>query len=236
MSEKSQAAAGVLTTVHSPLTAHPLTSCPVAEKLSPARIGAPPVRGKGAGSHPNWFADNTNLHSGLQLSGLQAETEGRSMPRTITPATSLDNLRKEAKRWLRDLHAADFEARARFVRAWPKGPAQPVLRDVQHALAVEYGFENWNALKQALAARATSSGSAADPAHYDRLADDYVLAYATGDAPALQRLNQHYARSYTWDDLRAEVRRRVYAVRQAHSQRRNAFDLNQARTLIARTS
>jgi hypothetical protein len=158
------------------------------------------------------------------------------MPRTVTPATSLDNLRKEAKRWLRDLHAADFEARARFVRAWPKGPAQPVLRDVQHALAVEYGFENWNALKQALAARATSSGSAADPAHYDRLADDYVLAYATGDAPALQRLNQHYARSYTWDDLRAEVRRRVYAVRQAHSQRRNAFDLNQARTLIARTS
>src|SRR5690349_8459341 len=54
--------------LHSPLTAHPLTFCPVAEKLSPARIGAPPVRGKGAGSHPNWFADKTNLHSGLQLS------------------------------------------------------------------------------------------------------------------------------------------------------------------------
>jgi hypothetical protein len=29
------------------------------------------------------------------------------MPRQITPATSLDNLRKEAKRWLKALQAND---------------------------------------------------------------------------------------------------------------------------------
>jgi len=63
---------------------------------------------------------------------------------------SLDNLRKAAKRWLKDLRASNSEARARFEDAWPGGPAQPVLRDVQHALAREHGYESWKALKQAI--------------------------------------------------------------------------------------
>ena len=40
----------------------------------------------------------------------------------------------------------DADARARFERAYPKVPATPVLRDVQHALAREYGHESWAAL------------------------------------------------------------------------------------------
>src|SRR5258708_36859147 len=75
------------------------------------------------------------------------------MPRQITPATTLDNLRKEAKRWLRALREKDSEALERIRRAWPKAPDNPVLRDVQHALACEYGAASWKDLRHALEAR-----------------------------------------------------------------------------------
>ena len=62
--------------------------------------------------------------------------------------SSLDNLKKEAKRWLKALQDGDATARARLARAWPQAPATPVLRDVQHALAREHGFESWLAFKE----------------------------------------------------------------------------------------
>ena len=55
--------------------------------------------------------------------------------------TTLDNLRKTAKRWLKALRDGDAEARARLVRAYPGAPEQPTLRDVQHALARERGHD-----------------------------------------------------------------------------------------------
>ena len=61
---------------------------------------------------------------------------------------SLDNLRKEAKRWLKALRANDADARARYRRAYPDGPEEARLRAVQHALAREKGAESWIALKQ----------------------------------------------------------------------------------------
>jgi len=64
--------------------------------------------------------------------------------------SSLDNLRKDAKRWLKALRDGNTTARARFDRAWPGGPAQPVLRDVQHALARDRGFESWKAMCAAI--------------------------------------------------------------------------------------
>src|SRR5262249_31220866 len=77
-----------------------------------------------------------------------------SMPRKITPATTLDNLKKEAKRWLKALRENDAEALRRFHDAWPTAPDKPVLRDVQYALAREYEQNSWTELKQALAGRA----------------------------------------------------------------------------------
>src|SRR5687767_5182160 len=118
------------------------------------------------------------------------------MPRTITPATSLDNLRKEAKRWLKALRAGDPDARARFANALSAfALASPTLRDVQHALAHEYGHASWLALKQALDKPVTSDSSAARPMltaeEYDRLAHDFVLAFDARDEAALGRLNAH---------------------------------------------
>ena len=48
----------------------------------------------------------------------------------------------------------------------------------------------------------------------DRIARDFVTAFDTRDEAALQRLNRHYRRDYTLDDLGAEIWRRVYAYRQ----------------------
>jgi ankyrin repeat protein len=72
------------------------------------------------------------------------------MIRKLTANSSLENLRKEAKRWLHAIRANDGDARARLQAAWPGAPAQPVLRDMQHALAREFGLENWTSFKPEL--------------------------------------------------------------------------------------
>jgi hypothetical protein len=151
------------------------------------------------------------------------------MSRRITPQTTLDNLKKEAKRWLKALRSRNAEARERLLRAYPTAPADPVLRDVQHAIAREYDFVNWRSLKETLETR----GSAA--VKYQSLAQDLVTAYATGDASAMQRINQHYGRNASVDDLRAIVWRLVYKVRQAGGSS-EAFGLAEAQELIARSS
>lgn len=72
------------------------------------------------------------------------------MPRRITPQTTLDNLKKEAKRFLKALREGDETARAQFTKAYPNAPDKPGLRDVQHAIALHYGCDNWKALKEAI--------------------------------------------------------------------------------------
>jgi len=66
--------------------------------------------------------------------------------------SSLDNLRKAAKRWLKALRAGDASAAERLRRINPKAPGKPGLRDIQRALALERGFESWIALKKSLSA------------------------------------------------------------------------------------
>src|ERR1051326_1505111 len=68
------------------------------------------------------------------------------MPRRLTSRSTLDNLKKEAKRWLKALRANVGDARPRLQRALPNAPVLPTLRDVQQALAIEYGFPGWTEL------------------------------------------------------------------------------------------
>jgi hypothetical protein len=160
------------------------------------------------------------------------------MPREITSATSLENLRKETKRWLRALRAGDAGARARLDRAYPQAPREAVLRDVQHALAREYGQENWIALKRAIGSRVEPADPPVerpllDMEAYDALAQDYVLAFGRDEA-ALARLNQHYERDFTFDDLWAEIWRRDYAFRQRSSRvPANYLPLDEAQLILA---
>jgi hypothetical protein len=159
------------------------------------------------------------------------------MPRSITPSTSLENLRKEAKRWLKQLRAHDPDARARLERAYPAATANPSLRDVQHALAIEHGMESWAALKQSLTKPPVDGEDAwrtFGVETYERLARDWVAAYDQKDAAALQRLNAHYHRSFTFEDFVAQIWDRVYAFRQRSSKvPENYLQLAEAQTVIA---
>ena len=158
----------------------------------------------------------------------------------VTPQTTLDNLKKESKRWLKELRADDAGARVRLQRAHTNAPAHPGLRDVQHALALEHGLPKWTALKKAIESLASASEAEqdeaapalADVAKYEILADDIVAAYATANEAAMQRINEHYGRTSTVDDLRATVWRLVYKVRQAGGAA-HAFGPAEAREMIA---
>jgi uncharacterized protein len=63
---------------------------------------------------------------------------------------TLDDFRRQAKNWLEEVRRNNPGPLKRLRLAYPKAPATPVLRDIQHALAREHGYENWKALKTAL--------------------------------------------------------------------------------------
>jgi hypothetical protein len=121
------------------------------------------------------------------------------MTRPITVGTSLDNLKKEAKRWLKAIRSGDAEARARMERAGGSPPGQPGLRDVQRAIANEYGYSGWTALVERLAQDAPIR-------RYQRVAEALVTAYRTGDPPAMQIVHDHFGHRRTWDSMRRYVR------------------------------
>jgi ankyrin repeat protein len=141
--------------------------------------------------------------------------------------STLDNLRREAKRWMKALQSGEAAARERLRRAYPRAPAAPVLRDVQHALAREHGFENWRALLATLSVRGAPALAA-----YERLAADLLRAYAQGDDAALRRLNDHFHSDIGLDELRDGVTRRLAAV-PAERVPAGTFSLDHARLLVA---
>ncbi len=124
------------------------------------------------------------------------------MPRQLTAASTLENLKKEAKRWLKAIRAKDAAAVTRLQRAHVDSPAEPALRDIQYALAREHGVEGWTALTRKLASQ-TPSDETATLIKPDELATDRPYgpwasrgsdvwdaldAARRGDVPALRRL------------------------------------------------
>ena len=122
---------------------------------------------------------------------------------------SLLSLKKEAKRWLEALRTggADSPARARLERAIPNVPANPGLRDVQHALARENGFPGWTALKEAIeraSARDNESGARA-LARYEAAAAALLDAYRTGTPEAMEHHYRHTWHRRRWPAMRTYV-------------------------------
>jgi ankyrin repeat protein len=72
------------------------------------------------------------------------------MSRTLSNHSTIDTLKKEAKRWLKALRDGDADARHRLLAVLPSASANPALRDVQLALAREHGLAGWAALREAL--------------------------------------------------------------------------------------
>src|SRR5262245_3792370 len=180
--------------------------------LVPVCSGAPPVRGKGAGSHP--FEGTASFDPFFRpAQRTSGDTEGRSsMSRTLTPDSSLETLKKEAKRWAKALRAGDAEARRRLVAVTPSAPTNPSLRDVQLALAREHGLPGWAALRAALDDLATARRS-----NTQRV--DIVLRSVWGGDPAAAARILMRSPEITSYDLyialatgnRAEVKRRLSA-------------------------
>jgi ankyrin repeat protein len=85
------------------------------------------------------------------------------MRRAITSATTLDQLKREAKQWLKALRTGDPEARARLRRAHPTAPAEAGLRHVQHAIAREFGVASWARLKAAVPAAPAEASATGAP-------------------------------------------------------------------------
>ncbi|MEX2153464.1 MAG: ankyrin repeat domain-containing protein [Gemmatimonadaceae bacterium] len=81
------------------------------------------------------------------------------MPRQVTPRSTLENLKREAKRWLKALRENVSDARARLQRAHPEAPTEPTLRDVQHALAREHGLSGWSELKASVNAKSARAAT-----------------------------------------------------------------------------
>ena len=104
------------------------------------------------------------------------------MSRALTSATTLDQLKREAKQWLKALRTGDPEARARLSRAHPGAPVDAGLRHVQHALAREFGFASWARLKAAAAAAITAASARESPLH------GILAAAAAGDVARLTAL------------------------------------------------
>lgn len=72
------------------------------------------------------------------------------MTKQLSLKSSVALLKQEAKRWLKAHQQGDLSARDRLTRAWADAPAAPSLRDMQHALAQEYGYTAWTSLLVAL--------------------------------------------------------------------------------------
>ena len=140
--------------------------------------------------------DTIGPSSGLSSADSRHQREKR-MPRRLTPQSTLENLKREAKRWLRAVHDNIADARARLERAVPDAPAIPTLRDIQHALAREHGLPGWGALKTRLAQGGSFRASPDDlvnrfldnacPDHHVRGGPDHVRAQHTA-----MRLLGHY--------------------------------------------
>ncbi len=119
------------------------------------------------------------------------------MPGQLTPAETLERLRKEAKRRLKAFRSGDERAVRWYQDAVPNAPPDPTLRDMQLAVARSLDFPGWAELKRALATPAPEPQSEAGivsrfldnacPDHHVRGRQDHRRAEWT----AMRLLEQH---------------------------------------------
>ena len=110
----------------------------------------------------------------------------------------LESLRKEAKFWLKQVCDSHSGFTKRLRLAYPAAPANPTLRDIQHALAREQGYESWKALvDDAGHAPPRKAPSSSDPvskflgfACWDHLVHGRG-GYRANEAAAMRLLAQH---------------------------------------------
>ncbi len=151
--------------------------------------------------------------------------------RTLTPQSTLESLKKEAKAWLKALRAGDPAARDRLLAVLPDSPADPGLRHVQLALAREHGLPGWAALRETLDDLALALRSHAEladlllqsakPWDSDKPGAARIFARISARMPGLSRHSLHAAALF--GDL-DEVKRRLALEPAAASQKGGPLD------------
>ena len=158
------------------------------------------------------------------------------MTNDVPPRRNLESLKKEAKRWLAALRAGDPEAHRRLTRVRPEGGAEvrPTLRDVQLALAREYGFTGWAELKAAVEKYSANAADAAarSLALYEAKAEALLEAYQTGTPDAMERHYRFTWHRRPWRGMRTYVQLDL-GKRPAHPDDDVEITLDDARQLIA---
>ena len=101
--------------------------------------------------------------------------------------STLDNLRKEAKHWLKEVRRKNPGPCERLKRAYPGAPTDPCLRDIQHALALEHGAVSWADLKARLDANEKGTLAPREAAIRDLL-----TAAGKGDASLVAALVEQH--------------------------------------------
>jgi hypothetical protein len=149
------------------------------------------------------------------------------MPRQFTPRTTLENLKREAKRWLKALRANVGDARDRLRRVLPNSPEAPTLRQVQHALALEYGVSGWTELKNRLHQNTPVR-------YYENVAEALVTAYGTGEDGAMRIVWDYFGHMRAWDGMRRYVRLDLGKTEQPERPEDDAITLAEAQYLVAR--
>ena len=149
------------------------------------------------------------------------------MPRQFTPRTTLENLKREAKRWLKALRANVGDARDRLRRVLPDSPEAPTLRQVQHALALEYGLSGWTELKNRLP-------QSTPIRYYESVAEALVTAYGTGEDGAMRIVWDYFGHMRAWDGMRRYVRLDLGKTDQPGHPEDDAITLSEAQYLVAR--
>jgi hypothetical protein len=149
------------------------------------------------------------------------------MPGPIAPRTTLEHLKREAKRWLKAVQANDRDSIERLRRVLPTLPAPLTLRDVQRALALEHGFPGWTALKNRLASHGPMR-------RYDIVAGALVAAYRSGDADAMRIVWDYFGHRRTWPATRRYVRLDLGKTEQPLDSEEDIITLAEAQYLVAR--
>lgn len=146
---------------------------------------------------------------------------------------SLEQLRKQAKELLRNIHAGDEDAAERLRAVIPRLADRSLsgnatLADAQFVIAREYEFESWASLKQHIDALPHPK---LDP--YESVAADIVLICRSDDSDASLRITDLLGRSYPYADRRAQLQRHLTVVNGPET-RIEDITLDDARLIIAR--
>ncbi|MGQ0642829.1 MAG: hypothetical protein ACT4P6_18955 [Gemmatimonadaceae bacterium] len=114
---------------------------------------------------------------------------------------SLEQLRKQAKDLLRQIHAGDRAAAQRFAAVGAR-LTEPGLADPQFVVARAYGFDNWAKLVHHVESLVATDRLQ----HFDQRARDYVDAWRGGEE-GLKRLSDLHGRPLSPDEVRERVKR-----------------------------